>query len=516
MQMEEINGYLELSRSWQHDFFYPLILQEYIYVLAHDFALNKRILLESTDSEKNKYSLRSIKRLIIRLYQEILFVPNSSYFYFNENTFFLFRDQKKMDFQMVSEGFSVMMEIPFLLRLGIYPEGKEILVKSPKLRSIHSIFPFFEDKLSHLNYMLNILIAYPVHFEILVQNLRYWVKDAPSLHFLRFLIYEYRNWNRKGLLFSKQFISSFSKRNQRFFLFLYNSYLCEYESILLFLRNQCYHLRSTFYGALIERIFLYGKMEDLVKGCRKNFQIIRWFFQDPFMHYVRYQGRSIIASKGTSLLINKWRNYLVNLWQFFFYVWSQPKRIYINQLLISSFYFMGFFSSLGRNPSMIRSQMLKNSFLIENAIKNKKFDTVVPSSPLIGSLTKTRLCNSLGHPISKLAWAHFSDSEIINRFSRICRSISHYYMGSSRKRRLYRIQYILRLSCAKTLSRKHKSTVHTFLKRLGSDFLEEFFTEEEKVLSFIVPRDSFISEKLDGIGIWYLDIFCIYDLSNHQ
>nr|QBC71795.1 maturase K [Drosera indica] len=510
MKIEEIQGYLELSRSCQHDFFYPLILQEYIHVLAHDFDFSKRILLESADSDKKKYSLRIVKRLITRLYEEMILFTNSSYFH--EKSFF--RDQKRIDFQMVAEGFAIMVEIPFLLRLRIYPERKEILVNSLNLRSIHSIFPFFEDKLSHLNSMLNIVIAYPVHLEILVQNIRYWVKDVPSLHFLRFLLYEYCNWNRKSLLFSKQFIYTFSKRNQRFFFFLYNSYLFEYESILLFLRNQCSHLRSTFYGALIDRISFYGKMEDLVKGFRKNFQIIRWFFQDPVMHYVRYQGRCIIASKGASILINKWRIYLINLWQFSFSVWSKPKRIYINQLLRSSFYFMGLFSSLRRNHSIIRSQMLENSFFIANAIK--KFDTIVSSTPLIVSLTKTRFCKGLGHPISKPAWADFSDSEIINRFSRICISLSHYYSGSSRKSRLYRILYIFQLSCAKTLSRKHKSTVHTFLKRFGSDFLEEFFTEEERVLYFIGPRDSSISQKLCGVHIWYLDILCIHDLSNQE
>nr|QWZ47336.1 maturase K [Drosera peltata] len=507
MKIEEIQGYVELSRSCQHDFFYPLILQEYIYVLAHDHGFNKRILLQSPDSEK-KYSLRIVKRLITCLYQQnhFIFFIND----FKENEFF--RHKKHFSFQMLSKVFAVMVEIPFSLRLQISPEGKAFLVNSHNLRSIHSIFPFFEDKFSHLNSMLNILIAYPVHLEILVQTLRYWVKDASSLHFLRFLLYKYRNWNRKGLLFPKQSISSFSKRNQRFFFFLYNSYLCEYESILLVLRNHSSHLRPTFYGALLERVSFYGKMEHLGKDFRKNFQIIRWFFQDPFMHYVRYQGKCIIASKGTSLLINKWRNYLINLWQFSFSVWAQSKRISINQLSKISFNFMVFFSSLRLNPSRVRSQMVENSFLIDNAIK--KFDTLVPSLPLIGSLTKAKFSNGLGHPISKPTWTDFSDSDIIDRFSHICRSLSHYYSGSSRKRSLYRIQYILRLSCTKTLSRKHKSTVHAFLKRLGSDFLEEFFPDEEKVLSLIVSRKSSTSQKLYRVGLWYLDLFCIHDLFN--
>ncbi|KAL4553921.1 hypothetical protein LXL04_039983 [Taraxacum kok-saghyz] len=108
---------------------------------------------------------------------------------------------------------------------------------------------------------------------------------------------------------------------------------------------------------------------------------------------------------------------------------------------------------------MVRSQMLENAFLIENVIK--KFETIVPIMPLIGSLAKSKFCNALGHPIGKAIWADFADSDIIDRFGRIYRNLSHYHSGSSKKKSLYRVKYILRLSCARTLARKHKSTVHS-------------------------------------------------------
>ncbi|NWD34189.1 hypothetical protein HX793_30800, partial [Pseudomonas reactans] len=37
--MEKFQSYLGLDRSQQHYFLYPLIFQEYIYVLAHDHGL---------------------------------------------------------------------------------------------------------------------------------------------------------------------------------------------------------------------------------------------------------------------------------------------------------------------------------------------------------------------------------------------------------------------------------------------------------------------------------------------
>nr|ALL29015.1 maturase K [Lophiocarpus polystachyus] len=511
--MEEFQRYIELDSSWQHNFFYPLIFQEYIYAFAYDYGLNKSILLENAVDKK--YSLLIVKRLITRMYQQnpLILSANAS----NQNE--LFWHKKNLYSQMISEGFAVIVEIPFSLLLLSYLEEKKKekeIVKSHNLRSIHSIFPFLEDKFLHLNYVLDILIPYPIHLEILVQTLRYCVKDASSLHLLRFFLYEYRNWIT---FISKKSISIFSKRNQRLFLFLYNFHVCEYESIFVFLCNQSSHLRSTSFGTLLERIYFYGKLEYLVKALTKDFFFILWFFKDPFTHYVRYQGKSILASKSTSLLMHKWKYYLINFWQCHFSVWSQPRRLYINRinrLSNHSLDFLSFLSSVRLNSSVVRSQMLENGFLIDNTIK--KFDTIVPTIPLVGSLAKAKFCNVLGHPISKSAWTDLSDSDIIDRFGRICRNLSHYYSGSSRKKSLYRIKYILRVSCARTLARKHKSTVRAFLKRLGSEFLEEFFTEEEKVLSLILSKskDSSTSRGLYRGRIWYLDIICIHDFANDE
>nr|QJS38210.1 maturase K [Dalechampia clematidifolia] len=505
MEEEEYQRYLELDRSRKKNFLYPFIFREYIYTFAHD---HRSTLLESVGYD-NKSSLLIVKRLITRMYQQnhLIFSANDS----NQNPFF--RYNKNLYYQMISEGFAVIMEIPFSLRLVSSLERSEI-VKSDKLRSIHSIFPFLEDKFSHLNYVSNLLIPYPIHLEKLVQLLRYWVKDPSSLYLLRLFLHEY--WNLNSFFIPKKSISIFTKSNPRFFLFLYNSHVYEYESILFFLCNQSFHLRSTFSGVLLERIYFYGKIEHFAEVFANDFRAILWVFKDPFMHYVRYQGKSILASKDRPLLMKKWKYYLVHLCQCHFSVWFQPEKIYINSLSKHSLNFLGYLSNVQFNPSLVRSQMLENAFIIDNTMK--KLDTIVPIIPLIGSLAKTKFCNAVGHPISKPTRADSADSDIIDRFVRIYRNLSHYYSGSSKKKNLYRIKYILRLSCVKTLARKHKSTVRAFLKRLGLELLEEFFTEteEEQILSLIFPRVSSILRRLYRGRVWYLDIISINDLANHE
>nr|AGK43834.1 maturase K [Bungea trifida] len=508
--MEEIQRYLQLERSQQHDFLYPLIFQEYIYAFAHDRGFSRSLLSENSGYD-NKSSLLIVKGLITRMYQQnhLIISPNDS----NQNPFW--GRNKNLYSQIISEGFAFIVEMPFSLRFisCLDLEGKnKTIVKSQNLRSIHSIFPFFEDNFSHLNFVLHILIPHPVHVEILVQTLRYWVKDASSLHLLRFFLNKYWSWN--SLITPKKANFSFSKRNQRLFLFLYNSHVFEYESIFVFLRNQSSHLRSTSFGVLLERIYFYRKIEGLVnvfvKG--KDFQANLWLGKEPCIHYIRYQRKSILASKGTSLFMTKWKSYLITFWQWYFSLWFYPSRIYINQLANHSFEFLGYLSSLRMNPSVVRSQIIENSFLINNAIK--KVDTLVPIIPLIASLAKAKFCNLLGQPISKPVWADLSDSNIIERFACICRNLSHYHSGSSKKKSLYRIKYIIRLSCARTLARKHKSPVRTFLKRLGPEFFEEFLMSEEDVLFWTFPKVSSSLQEVYRSRIWYLDIISINDLSD--
>nr|YP_010411201.1 maturase K [Psilopeganum sinense]UQJ72580.1 maturase K [Psilopeganum sinense] len=509
--MKEFLVYVELDRSQQHDFLYPLLFREYIYALAHDHGLNSSMMSLESGVYDNKSSSLSVKRLITRMYQRIQLstAANDS----NQNP--IFGHNNPSYSQIISKGFAVVVEIPFSLRLVAFLEGKEI-DKSHDFQSIHSIFPFFEDKLLHLNYVLDVRIPHPICPEILVQPLRYWVKDVSSLHLLRFFLHEYFNSNSLITIIPKNFISVFLKSNPRLLLFLYNYHVYEYESLLFFLCNQSSHLRSTSSRALVERMYFYGKVEHLVDAFSNDFQDILELFKDPFMHYVRYQGKSILASKDTPLLMNKWKYYLVSLWQWHFHISAQSGKVHLKHLDKYSINFLGYRSSVRLNSLVIRSRMLENSFLIGNSLR--KVDTTVPIIHLIGSLTKAQFCNALGHPISKSSWADFSDSHLIDRFGRICRNLSHYHSGSSKKKSLYRIKYILRLSCVKSLVRKHKSTVRAFLKRSGSGFLEEFFMEEEHVLSLIFPRASSTSPRFDFYRgrIWYLDIFCINDLVNYD
>nr|BAB33392.1 maturase K [Cladopus taiensis] len=500
--------YLDLVISRQNYFLYPLIFQEYIYTLTHDHNFFPTILLENLGYDKRLRFL-IVKRLITRMYQQnhlSLSVAN-----WRENPYFLYN--KVLYSQKISEGLAIIVAIPFYPQLGTFFKNFE-LVKVQNLQSIHSIFPFFEDKFPYLNLVSDGLFPYPIHLEKLIQILRYWLKDPSSLHFLRFFFHEYWNWNYP--LFQKKSNFFFEKRNLRLFVFLYNSYVYEYESILFFIRRQFFHLPSKPFRFFFERLYFYGKVENFTEVFSKGYPMTLALFKDPNMNYIRYQGKFFFAYRGMPLLMNKWKYYFVTLFQNHFDVWYQPDKIHINPLYKHSFNCVGYLLSLKRNPSVIRSQMLLNAFRIENTMK--KMDIRVPIILMIDSLSKMKFCNKMGHPISKPIWIDSLDSDIIDRFMRLCNKISYFYSGSSKKKDLYQIQYILRFACLKTLVGNPKPSVRAFFKKQGSSLLEEFFIRNP-IYSLILIRSSYrLSDRSNKskVRVWYLDIISINDLINHE
>ncbi|KAK3121624.1 hypothetical protein QOZ80_8BG0657460 [Eleusine coracana subsp. coracana] len=233
--MAKFEGYLQKQKSRQQYFVYPLLFQEYIYAFVHDYVLNGSKPVEIIGCNNKKFSSLLVKCLIIQMYQQNFWInsvnhSNQDRLLDHNNHFF-----SEFYSQILSEGFAIVVEIPFSLGQLSCPEEKEI-PKFQNLRSIHSIFPFLEDKFLHLHYLSHIEIPYPIHFEILVQLLEYRMQDVPSLHLLRFFLNYYSNWN--SLITSMKSIFLFSKENKRLSRFLYNSYVSEYEFFLLFLRKQ--------------------------------------------------------------------------------------------------------------------------------------------------------------------------------------------------------------------------------------------------------------------------------------
>jgi hypothetical protein len=91
----------------------------------------------------------------------------------------------------------------------------------------------------------------------------------------------------------------------------------------------------------------------------------------------------------------------------------------------------------------------------------------VPIKRVIDRLYQRGYCNSEGYPLSFKKYTPYDDADIVNHFNSVYRGLLSFYSGAPETNSKYRIRYILKFSCAKTLAQKHKSTINKIFKKHG-------------------------------------------------
>nr|YP_009240123.1 maturase K [Sciadopitys verticillata]Q9MVV9.1 RecName: Full=Maturase K; AltName: Full=Intron maturase [Sciadopitys verticillata]AFJ38985.1 maturase K [Sciadopitys verticillata]AFJ38986.1 maturase K [Sciadopitys verticillata]AFJ38987.1 maturase K [Sciadopitys verticillata]AMO00711.1 maturase K [Sciadopitys verticillata]BAA86045.1 maturase K [Sciadopitys verticillata] len=485
-------------RPWQQCFLYPVLFQEDLYAIAHDNDLDKSSFSEPLENFLSKeFSFLTVKRLIRRIRQQNNSIVLSGNCDPNE---MINRNQNSYS-ELILESLAVVSEVSFSMRSKPFLEG---INEWKSFRSIHCLFPFMEDKLPHTNYISDIRIPYSIHPEILVRTFRRWMRDVPSLHLLRSILHEWRDSSSTENL-QKALVVSGEKT--KFSLFLWNSYVYEWESILIPLLKRSSHSRSLLSGFFPDRTLFDQKIKHIVVFPHQISTKRIWLLKDPFIHYLRYEERSLLVLKGTQLQVKKCRYHLFKFWQCSFHLWAQPYRIWIHELSKNCSSFLGYFLSVKMKPLVVRAKMLDRLFI--NDLITNELRPIAPISSIIRFFAKERFCVISGRPISKLAWTSLTDDDILDRFDRIWRNLFHHYSGSFNQEGLYYIKYILLLSCAKTLACKHKSTIRVVREELGSELFTKSFSKKREFISSSFSKTS-SQRELN----WNGDILQINPLAN--
>lgn len=141
-----------------------------------------------------------------------------------------------------------------------------------------------------------------------------------------------------------------------------------------------------------------------------------------------------------------------------------------------SYFFLSYFLEFQKKRSFVKINT-KLFFLI-NFFVIRIVTFINPLYLLILLFSKYNFCSSLGSPKSKVGWITYDDNEILHQFNRIQKNLVLFYAGCNNRKALYRIQYILYFSCAKTLASKHKTNFRNITKNFGQKFkLKELPTE---------------------------------------
>lgn len=503
---------LQIDRTnilWQQRFSYLLFFQDDIYAIACNRFFEKSGPKRIDDSSiNNRFSFITRRRLISKIRQQDLLetLALSKKKFFNKG-----RDNKNQSFDYcINSYFESIREVPTLVpQIVLSVQLKPLLKKNNEcnsFRSIHSIFPFMEDHFSHRHCFSDIKIPHSIHPEILIRIFRRRIQDAPSLHSLRLVFYEYPNIIvlDKSIPFSLKEINKLST-------FLWNYYVHEFESTSVSIWKRTLHFEPLSYGALLDRTQSIHKIEhiqELSHVTKSSWILISSGNISPCIkkdsiHYVRYGSNLMIALKGTKFLVHKWKSYIIRFWQYYFHCWFRPYRICIKKSSKDCLPFLGY--TLGIRPRIIVVQAKMINDLPLTSLITKELCAIIPVSHLIQLLAKEKFCDTSGRPIGKLAWTTFRDDDIPNQFNHIWKNIFYYYSGCLNRNGLYQIQYILRFSCAKTPACKHKSTIRVVWKKYGSRLFPRSFSYKERELIPSFFPEGYSHKK----RFWYLDIIQI-------
>jgi len=88
-----------------------------------------------------------------------------------------------------------------------------------------------------------------------------------------------------------------------------------------------------------------------------------------------------------------------------------------------------------------------------------------PINEVLKRLHQRGFCDGTGRPAHKAGWTTLDVDQIVNLYSSVNRGIQHYYRPTDNFPELWRVQYILKYSLAKTLALKLKKPVTSIMKQ---------------------------------------------------
>nr|YP_010383588.1 maturase K [Crepidomanes minutum]UEQ13165.1 maturase K [Crepidomanes minutum] len=470
-------------------FLYSLLLQDDLYYSIVSTRSSTRLSMDSKEESdlSKRYSVIAIKRLIKAIRQQ-----NLSGIFFSENDSIRFGSSNYMSFDLLSKGICSILEIFLSSRI------ESLLIREvnqwKSSRSNHSVFPFFEDRFLHSNCALELKTPHNLHSEVSIRMFRQRIKDAPFLHLLR-------------LIFHNCIIPGFSidyplqDRNNSLSILVWNLYMYEIESLIVPLWKQFSMLQLRYLIYLVDSNNLLRKQNQIGRSffikLKNSTRVTRSFC----VHYGRYENCSLIILKGTKNSSKKWIYFILKFAEFHSHRWLHSYRMCLRGLSRVCVLFLGYILGVQSRISEVRVGTMKDSYSTLSIVKESFFQA--PIMLLIRYMQRESFCNSSVCPVSRSAWTALTDAEILRRFIRIWKSISIYYSGSKNRSNLYRLRYILRFSCGKTLACKHKGTIRTIRRRFDLRVFpsSNFSFLRDSKISDLLQNDIFKNQRF-----WYLEM----------
>lgn len=477
--LEQLNS----NRDWKNRDLYRLMFKEDLYIVAYERIKSKPgNMTPGTDGETlDGFSLRVIERIIQEMRdQSFQFKPVRQVFIPKPND-----KMRKLGIPTTRD--KLVQEVMRMILEAIYdsPKGPYFSDASHGFRrgrSPHTALREFRGKWSAVSWIIegDIKACFDeIDHNVLERTLRKKIDDERFINLVRKLLnagYMDMQGPRKDSLAGTPQGGIVSP-------ILANIYLheldCKVEDMRAKLEKGTGRRPNPAYRKLqSRRSYLIEKGERVDNPALKELtnQMRRVPSMDPNdpnfirIKYLRYADDWIIGLQGPHSLAEQIKEEIQTFLHDELRLQLSEEKTFITQARKQEAFFLGTSLRTGRGgEAKIVTSTNKSGILFKR--RSTGWETVmkIPTARILKKLAERGLCTTEGKPTAKKGWTLLDVDQIITLFNGINRGYQNYYRFADNFGRMTRIQYILMMSCAKTLAMKLRKSARRLFEEHGKN-----------------------------------------------
>lgn len=256
---------------------------------------------------------------------------------------------------------------------------------------------------------------------------------------------------------------------------LKNTKIVRSPNLILKTNNKLLTLINNIYLNELDIVLEELRVKTTISKTDFNYNSVQWKKNDLPLNVVKnpfkknfFSGLNVRVRKETQFLRSQ-KNWILMLKGDVHAEESikQVLKLFLHNKLIISYNLMK--SHYVKNePIIFLDYLLKRGSLVNKRpetyrVKHKKqghLEILIPTLSLITKLTTWKFCTKIGKGTSKNAWVSYPSEFIIQNYNHVLIAFYQYYFPATNYyKSLKRLYNILKISCAHTLAKKHRSTI---------------------------------------------------------
>lgn len=183
------------------------------------------------------------------------------------------------------------------------------------------------------------------------------------------------------------------------------------------------------------------------------------------VQYIRYADNWVIGCNGPKSIILEIYAKLENFLYKSLRLTLNETKTGITRFDSKPILFLGYNAKIARNKKILKKT--ENGRNLFQRTTGHLVKLTVPMQRVIDKLVIKGLCDKDGCGCSKASWTVHEDVAIVKAYSQLVYGLINYYSLADYRNQLHRIYFILRTSCAKTLARRHRTSVKSIFVKHG-------------------------------------------------